>query len=977
MAKVSRRQFLKTLGLAGTATLAGCSDPVRHLIPYVIPPEDIVPGEATWYASTCRECPAGCGILVKNRDGHVIKVEGNPGQPINTGRLCPRGQASVQGLYDPDRYKGPMMKNPDGALGQVSWETAEDAAAKSLSAAGRKGAVVFMSHLMTGAEEDLAVRLMRILGGEYIVYEPFAYEPLRRANQIVFGKNGLPTYHIEQADFLLSFGANFLETWISNVQFARQFASFHEPGENGKHPFVYVGPRLSMTAANADYWVAVPVGGESCVALGLLRLLLQERPSLTGAAGRLAPRISAFTPSLVEERTGVKADVLLMMAAQFKKAARPLVLAEGMAFQDPNAFDTAVAANLLCTISPGSRQLLDFSSPVSLGQAAPASEIKALTDRITGGEVSALIIYRANPAYNLPASWAFAPALKMTALISFSSFPDETTRLATLLMPSHTFLESWGDYRPQRNVRGLLQPAMGPLFATRPLGDMLLSLGRKIGGQAAFPENSFYEVLRGRWEQGRKEQGITESPDAFWQQSLKRGGAWQQGKGEAESPAGDLGGLAFSTPAVVPRQKEPASFDFFTYPTIRFFDGHPANRPFLQEMPDPVTQVTWDGWVEINPDTARAMRIEKGDVLVIRAGNRTVQAPAFLYAGIPPGSLAMPVGYGHGATSGRYAAGEAGNPNVLFSGQLDPSGGLIRSFSGVTIEKTGRSVVLANADGSAYQHGRRLAQSLSFREYLGTRGHAPALIMPLPSGWDKKRDFYPGHEHVDYRWGMVIDLDRCIGCLACVVACYAENNVGIVGKRNVAMGRQMSWLHIERYFEPGQPMVRFLPMLCQHCDSAPCESVCPVFAPHHNKEGINNQVYNRCIGTRDCNENCPWKVRRFNWFTWTHDHPLEWQLNPDVTVRQKGVMEKCSFCIQRVVYAKRVAAGEGRKVRDGEFTTACAQTCPADAIVFGSLMDPESRVSRLAKQARAYQVLGGLNTKTAVIYLKKITQELG
>ncbi len=976
MTGISRRQFLKTLGLAGTATLAGCSDPVRHLIPYVIPPEDVVPGEATWYASTCRECPAGCGTLVKNRDGHIIKVEGNPGQPINTGRLCPRGQASVQGLYDPDRHKGPMMKHPDGTPGQVSWAVAEDAAVEGLSAARRKGTVVFMSHLMTGAEEDLAVRLMDALGGEYIVYEPFAYEPLRKANQIVFGKNGLPTYHIDQADFLLSFGANFLETWISNVQFARQFASFHEPRDEGKHPFVYVGPRLSMTAANADHWVAVPVGGESCVALGLLRLLLQERPFFSGAAAGLASRISAFTPELVEERTGVRADVLRMMAAQFKKATRPLVLAEGIAFQDPNAFDTAVAANLLCTLSPGSGPLLDFSNPMSLGQTAPASRIKALADRMASGEVSALIVYRANPVYNVPASWGFESALKnLTALISFSSFPDETTRLATLLMPSHTFLESWGDYRPQRNVRGLLQPAMGPLFNTRHLGDMLLSLGKKVGGQGAFPENSFYEVLRNGWEQRRKEQGCDASPDAFWQQCLQRGGAWQLAKGETQG-AGGLGGLLFSAPAAGPRQRTPVSFDFFTYPTIRFFDGHSANHPFLQEMPDPVTMVTWDGWVEINPDTAKAMHIEKGDILVIRAGNRAIQAPAFPYAGIPPGSLAMPVGYGHGAMSGRYATGEAGNPNALFSGQLDPAGGLIRSNSSVTIEKTGRSVLIANADGSAYQPGRRLAQSLSFREYLSTRGHAPALIMPLPSGWDKKRDFYPSHQHVDYRWGMVIDLDRCIGCQACVVACYAENNVGIVGKRNVAMGRQMSWLHIERYFEPDQPVVRFLPMLCQHCDSAPCESVCPVFAPHHNKEGINNQVYNRCIGTRDCNENCPWKVRRFNWFTWTHDHPLEWQLNPDVTVRQKGVMEKCSFCIQRVVQAKTVAAREGRKVRDGEFTTACAQTCPSDAIVFGSLMDPESRVSRLAGQARAYQVLGGLNTKTAVIYLKKITQVL-
>ncbi len=391
-----------------------------------------------------------------------------------------------------------------------------------------------------------------------------------------------------------------------------------------------------------------------------------------------------------------------------------------------------------------------------------------------------------------------------------------------------------------------------------------------------------------------------------------------------------------------------------------------------------MTMITWDGWVEINPETAREMHIEKGDVLAIQSEGRKVEAPAFPYVGIPTGTLAMPIGYGHRPAFGRYAAtGSAGNPLDLLPGELDGAGGLVRTLSRVTIIRTGRSVMVANADGSAYQHGRRLARSLSHGEYRATLGKSPDIDMPLPSGWHKETDFYPPHEHVGYRWGMVIDLDRCIGCQACVVACYAENNVGIVGKKNFFMGREMSWVHIERYFEADQPYVRFLPMLCQHCDSAPCESVCPVFAPSHNKEGINNQVYNRCIGTRDCNQNCPWKVRRFNWFLWSHDHPLEWQLNPDVTVRQRGVMEKCSFCIQRIIYAKSVATNEGRKVRDGEFTTACAQTCPADAITFGSFMDPESRVSKLVKQARAYQVLGSLNTKTAVIYLQKITQDLG
>lgn len=370
MAKLSRRQFLKTLGVAGSATLAGCTEKVRYLIPYVVPPEDIVPGEATWYAGTCRECPAGCGILTKNRDGHIIKVEGNPEHPVNTGRLCPRGQASVQGIYNPDRYTQPMARDASGAMRPVSWEKALKIAADGLSAAGQK--TVFMSHLMTGTEQDLAERLMGALGGRYVIYEPFAYEPLRQANDIVFGSARIPDYRIDEADFLISFGAYFLETWISNVHFTRQFAAFHEPRRDGKSMFVFVGPRLSMTAASADQWVPVPPGGERYVALGLLRLLAQE-----GAAG-IPGSVVAFTPAAVEARTGVQASVLSAIAKQFSAARRPLALAEGMAFQDPNALETAVAANLLCTLSPESGKLIDFGNPSSLGRTAPASDIKAL-----------------------------------------------------------------------------------------------------------------------------------------------------------------------------------------------------------------------------------------------------------------------------------------------------------------------------------------------------------------------------------------------------------------------------------------------------------------------------------------------------------------------------------------------------------------------------------------------------------------------
>jgi molybdopterin-containing oxidoreductase family iron-sulfur binding subunit len=829
---------------------------------------------------------------------------------------------------------------------------------------------------MTGTEQDLASRWVNALGGQYIVYEPFAYEPLRQANQVVFGTAQIPHYHIDQADFLISFGANFLETWISNVQFTRQFAAFHEPKQNQKNLFIHVGPRLSMTAANADRWVSVPPGGERYVVLGLLRLLMQG--GKTGAQGAGIPgSVSAFTPEVVEERTGVKAKALAALAGHFSRARRPLALAEGMAFQDPNALETAVAANLLCALSSGSRQLIDFSNAVSLSQTAPASDVKALRDLMAAGGVGAVVFYRANPVYNLPASWEFEKALeKVPVVISLSSFPDETSQYATLILPADTFLESWGDYSPQAKVTGLLQPAMGRLFTTMPLGDILLFLGKALAGQAKFPEKDFYEVLKNSWEQKRKKQAGPLSGEAFWLQSLQRGGIWEQGIGQAPAQ-GKSFHFTFSAPEKPPAEEKPEKFAFFAYPTIQFFDGRLANRPWLQEMPDPVTMVTWSGWVEIDPGTAKKMNIAKGDVLAIHAGGKTIEAPAFPYTGIRPGTLAMPVGQGHAKAFSRYVACDAtGNPHDLLSGNLDSSGGLVRSLPSVTIEKTGRSAVVANADGNAYQHGRRLARSLSYEEYRETLGNAPEITMPLPSGWKKEIDFYPVHLHVAYRWGMVIDLDRCIGCQACVMACYAENNVAIVGQRDFSMGREMSWLHIERYLEHEQPFVRFLPLLCQHCDSAPCESVCPVFAPNHNKEGINNQVYNRCIGTRDCNQNCPWKVRRFNWHRWKYDHPLEWQLNPDVTVRQQGVMEKCSFCIQRVIHAKDVATSEGRKVRDGEFTTACAQTCPADAITFGNLMDPESRVSKLSAQARAYQVLGGLNTKTAVIYLRKITQEV-
>jgi molybdopterin-containing oxidoreductase family iron-sulfur binding subunit len=607
-----------------------------------------------------------------------------------------------------------------------------------------------------------------------------------------------------------------------------------------------------------------------------------------------------------------------------------------------------------------------------------------MSEKMLRGEVDLLFLYQANPLFALPPAWNFKKALQTVPfVVSFSSFRDETGQFAHLILPTHTFLESWGDFSPRETVRGLMQPVMGPILNTRHLGDLLLSTGRRLQGEEKFPENNFYETLRRFWARNEKKSSPRDIGEDFWEKSLRGGGIWEERKDNVSQPL--ISRTAeFSFPGAAVRLSIPEEkhFHFITYPTVQFFDGRSANRPFLQELPDPMTQITWGGWIEINPETAARLDVKKDDLIVLKSAHGSWQAPAYPYLGIPPGVLAMPLGQGHSGF-GQFAGSYADNPVQGISPRPDPlSGGIVWATSGVTVQKAGRSQALANTDGSLYQHGRRLAQGVPWEEYRRSGGQKPSLVLPLPQGFARQDDFYPPHPHSEYRWVMIVDLDRCLGCGACVVACYAENNVAVVGRDQVLFGREMSWLHIERYFEEEVARadkavgVRFLPMLCQHCDEAPCESVCPVFAPHHSKEGINNQVYNRCIGTRFCSQNCPYKARRFNWFTWPRSQSLDWQLNPEVTVRHKGVMEKCSFCIQRIVAAKVQARSEGRPVRDGEFTTACAQTCPAEALIFGNLLDARSRVAKLIQDPRAYQVLGHLNTKPAVIYLQKITQRI-
>ncbi len=982
--KLRRRSFLQLIGVSGAAAVTGCtSESARVLIPYIIPPEDIVPMEATWFATTCRECPAGCGMLAKNVDKRIIKVEGNPTNGLNNGKLCPRGQASLHGLYNPDRFPGPLLRDSAGNFATVTWEEARTALTKKIeelrsAASGKR--IVFLTDHQTSSFEDLVGYWLTQNGdGEHVAYEPFAYESLRTANTITFGRDAIPTYDIDRADFLISFGAGFLETWVSNIEYTEKFARFHELRDGRKNPFVFVGPRYSLTAANSDDWVAVSPGSEHFVALGMLAFIREKHADKLDSATRdaLQGYLGTFSANDVLQKAGLEPARIEKLTEAFMAAKAPLALAEGLPFTSPASLDTAVAANLLCMVKPESRALIDFGREYTLSGTATADEMKELTESMRKGEVGMLLVAGVNPAFTLPDSWKFSEALaSVPYVVSFSPCRDETTAHAHLILPGTTPLESWGDYSPKQGAIGFMQPVMGNVFDSKHPGDILINTGAELHGSEKFPWDDFYSFLNQSWHKKWQDAKSDQPFELFWANLLRNGGLTTDVQAVRPSlKSNGPSGHSFNLSAGASASSD--NLHLSVYPTIQFFDGRIANRFWIQELPDPITQTTWGAWVEMHPDTAEKRNIKRGDLLRVTSPHGSVDLPAMLLRIVALDTVAIPIGQGH-TDYGRYASGLPANPFRLLPPAPDAGNHGIGSVKGVTVQKTEGSFPIAHTDGSLYQYNRRIVQTETLQGYteLKNNNHKPDVDYPLPSGVDPKKDFYAPHVHPDYRWCMVVDLDRCIGCGACVVACYAENNLSLVGREQVLLGREMSWLRVQRYFDEDSHVARFLPMLCQHCDYAPCESVCPIFAPQHSVEGLNNQVYNRCFGTRFCSQNDPYKVRRFNWFTFSRPQSLKLQLNPAVTVRQKGVMEKCSFCIQRIVQAKIDAKVKGRKVQDGDFTTACAQTCPTNALIFGNLKDPNSRVSRLIDDPRAYQVFRDLNTKPAVIYLKKITREI-
>ncbi len=965
-----RRDFLKVLGVAGgTAVLTGgcSSEPVEQLIPYVVPPEKVIPGIPSYFASTCRECPVGCGIIVKNREGRAIKVEGNPNSPINKGATCAIGQASLQGLYNPDRVRSPLVFNSQKKrMEPVGWETAEKKLADIVSGLieqGKGNKIVYLSNNISGTYKDLVSKWLGAIGGTLYTYETFAYEPIRKAHELVYGKAVVPSYRIEKAKYLLSFGADFLETWVNPVRNAKGFANLHTYSNGSMGKVVQVEPRMSVTGASADKWVKIKPGTELFLILAIANVMISKGWAKRNVQG-LSGLVSKYTPEQVEKITEVRSKDIVKMAREFSSQ-DSLAIGGGVAYTGTNATEVQVAIALLNHLAGNVGKTVDLSDYSMISETNSYEEIEELIGRMNDGDVELLIVHNVNPVFTMPKALGAKEAIsKIPHVVSLSTYMDETSELAGLVLPDNHFLESWGDYQPSIGYVGITQPVMNTVFNTKNAGDVLLSVASKVEKTSGlFNEKTYLDYLRSSWRRVADYVGKGHDFEGFWKEVLETGGVNIKVSSEQPNLFPAVANISFKGE---PKLLGDGDAYFIVYPSYRFYDGRGANRPWLQELPEALSTTVWDSYVEINPSTAQKLGIEEGSFVKISTPLGSITTQAFIYEGIREDTVAMAIGQGH-TSLGRYAKGRGVNPLEILPASKDEVSGAFAWFSAkVSVENTGRKDMLVRTQYTKSQGDRVVAKATGLNELSHGKVHKEH---------EEHLDFYPEIKYERYRWGMAIDLSKCTACGACVTACYAENNIPVVGKEQVAKRREMSWIRIERFFEKnedGSLEVRFLPMLCQQCGNAPCEPVCPVYATYHNHEGLNGMIYNRCVGTRYCSNNCTYKVRRFGWYTYSFPEPLNWQLNPDVTVRSMGVMEKCTFCVQRIVHAKDIAKDKGEIVKEGDVMTACQQVCPTGAISFGNLLEKESKVSKLSEDIRGYKVLEHVNTKPGITYLKKI-----
>lgn len=962
--EIGRREFLKLMGASFALASAACiRRPVNKIVPYVKRPVEIIPGVANYYASSIMDGGQGFGVIMKTREGRPIKVEGLPEHPVNMGGLTARAQALILNLYDPERLKGPKknLQNPT-RTNRDTVSTTWDGADKEVIAQLAKGKVkVLTSTLASPSTNELVRSFCSKFGGEHVVWDVLGADTIREGQIASYGQSVVPRYRFNKAKVIVSIGSDFLGTHLSPAENTKLFSMSRSAGPLMSKLVVFES-LMSLTGANADDRIVVGSNQLLDVAMGILyEIIVVNKKSSYAGNSEITKWLESFEGSA--KRLGCDPEVFKKLASElWANKGESLVIAGGINTDNESSLALQIAVNMLNSILENDGKTIDAANAPSLTYQGSYSAINSLIADMKSGKVSTLVIHKANPVYALGKE--FVEALKKVAMVIYTGDRnDETGAVSDLVLPDHHTLESWGDFEFQKNVFSIQQPTISPMFDTRSFQTSLLTWMKASSADwLVYLKGYWAKNIHARWTGGSK------SFDEFWGDVLQNGVVDLSNQGGKRNASASP--RSFNAGAIRKTKFEPSSsqeLSLILYSKVSMTDGSMANVSWLQELPDPVTKNTWGNYATVSLALAKKLQLKEGQNVILEVGESKITLPVHVQPGQHPLAVGVAVGYGRkGAGSIADGLGANGFSLAVWQGDRFKTSGLK-----VEITPQGSKTILGCTQEHHALEGRDLIANTTLTEFMKDKS-AGIHKHKIFSIWEE-------HKYTGHKWAMVIDSNACTGCSACMVACQAENNIPVVGKKYVYEGREMHWIRIDRYYQgaPENPQVLFQPMLCQHCDNAPCETVCPVVATSHSSEGLNEMIYNRCVGTRYCSNNCPYKVRRFNWFNLQETDPVKTMAyNPDVTVRSRGVMEKCSFCVQRIKDVKQQVADRKDKLQDGEIKTACEQSCPADAIVFGDVNDPNSRVAKLFKSERSSAVLEDLNVKPSVRYLTKIRNHL-
>ncbi len=922
---VSRRNFLKIMGASlALAGLSACTkQPEEKIVPYVRQPEEIIPGKPLFFATAMTIGGYANGLLVESHMGRPTKAEGNPDHPASLGATDVFGQASILSMYDPDRSQSVMN------VGNISsWTEFFQVLNLRIQIEKQRPSPGLGFRLLTESitSPTLTNQIQELLktlpSAKWHQYEPINRDNAMEGARIAFGQPVETRYKFDQADVVLSLDADFFTQNPGSIRYIRDFTSRRKVrtgGDNSKMSRLYVAESTpSITGAVSDH-----------------RLALKSAHILEFAKA-VAAGVGIGTKSSYDAHPLVAPVV------------RDLLAHKGSCIVIAGEYQPPALHALVHTINGAlgnTGKTIIHSDPVVAESGNQLNSLRELVKDMNSGTVDTLLIMGGNPVYTAPDDFKIQDALSKVSLrIHLNTDQNETSNLCHWHIPETHFLETWSDARAFDGTVSLIQPLIAPLY------EGSKSAHELIAALSGAPSIKGYDIVKNYW----KTQNQAADFERFWERALHDGVLANSASTEKNVTASS------SFIASIPELKEDSGMELLIRADANAYDGRFANNGWLQELPRPLSKITWDNAALISPATAKKFQLENEDIVELRCNNRTIKAPVWIMPGQAEDSVTVHLGYG------RTLAGHVGN-NVGFNAYRIRSSNAMWNIPGLTVTKVSGHYPISTTQEHQVMEGRDIVRSYTMEEFLK---HPHEKHEELPS-------LYPTYEYKGYAWGMAIDLNSCVGCNACVIACVAENNIPIVGKLEVKRGREMHWIRIDRYYEGSvdAPKIHHQPIPCMHCEDAPCELVCPVNATNHSSEGLNQMVYNRCVGTRYCSNNCPYKVRRFNFFLYSDLKTPSIQLgrNPDVTVRTRGVMEKCSYCVQRINQARIDSEREDRKIKDGEVVTACQQVCPAEAIVFGDINDKESKVSKLkADQLLNYSLLEELNTKPRTTYLANV-----